>query len=169
MFSLTLARHTLVALTAALAVAACSDDPDPSSPEGLFGALPAPTINKLRGVFMNTVEDASSTVEIRLRFTNGSIAGAGRCTYKSGTSGAAPHAPILVGGSLDVPALDDPTLDAAAGKFTMGDLSFQKTEGTTICQAGLRGASYDFKVEEDLLTLSIPNSTLTLPFKKIGD
>jgi hypothetical protein len=141
-----------------------SDSPAPPAPESLFDNLPGPSPNKLRGVYQTTVEQASGTVEIRLRFTQGYVVGAGKCTYK--TAGVEP---ITVGGSVTVDALDNATLDAATGKVTIQTLNFQKTVGNATCQAGLQGASYDFKVEEDKLTLSVPGAINSLSFKKIGD
>jgi len=156
----------------ALMVGACSSDADSESsssttgpaPETLFDTLPAPTPSKLRGVYQSTVEQPSGTVEIRLRFTEGNVVGAGKCTYK--TAGVEP---ITVGGSVGVAALDAATLDAASGKLTITTLDFQKTVGQATCRAGLQGGSFDFKVEEDKLTLSMPNAVNSLSFKKIGD
>lgn len=139
-----------------------SDTPAPQ-PETLFDNLPAPSPNKLRGVYMSTVEQPSGTVEIRLRFTEGYVVGAGKCTFK-----AAGVDPIVAGGSVSV-SLDNATLDAATGKLTMSNLTFQKTVGNATCQAGLQGASYDFKVEEDKLTLTAAGAVGALSFKKIGD
>lgn len=160
-------RNLLTVALAALAVGSsgcASDDeepPPPPPPETLFDTLPPPSPNKLRGVYMVSVEQSSGTVEIRIRFTDGYVVGAGKCTFKDESI-----EPILAGGSVraEISALDAPT-----GKVTVPNLQFEKKTDRAVCQAGLQGAAYDFKVEEDKLTLTTPASVGELTFKKIGD
>jgi hypothetical protein len=160
-------KNTLTVAIVALTVGSsgCASDeeepPPPPSPETLFDTLPPPSPNKLRGVYMVSVEQSGGTVEIRIRFTDGYVVGAGKCTFKD-----ASIEPIITGGSVRA-AIS--SLDAATGKVTVPDLQFEKKTDRAICQAGLQGAEYDYKVEEDKLTLTSPKSVGELTFKKIGD
>src|SRR5689334_19986348 len=90
-----------------LPLAGCSDDPPE---EKLFDDLPAPSPNKLAGVYQTIVTEAGMTTEIRLQFLDGSIEGALKCTPKNG------HAALTVGGKSD---MQTDALDGAKGKIAV--------------------------------------------------
>lgn len=144
-----------MAAAALLFLAACTQTTQEKG-ESLFEGLDPPTLNKLRGVYSSTANVSSSeTVEIRLRFTDGSVIGAGKCV-KTGA------APVVATAEA---VLDTSALDAPTGKLSVQELLMKKDT----CEAGLPAATYDFKVEEDKLTLWIQGQTNERIYKKIGD
>jgi hypothetical protein len=153
-----LAFPCLVLAAAVLALTACSDAPPE---ERLFEDLPEPTPNKLAGVYQAVITDAGMTTEIRLEFLEGSVEGAVKCTPKN------PKYPTLTAGGSATMQTD--ALEAASGKITVDALTMEKTAEGVFCQAGLRAATYDFKVEELGLTLTTPNTPVALKYGKIGD
>jgi len=158
----------LRAAGAFLLLAACSSDsndadstPPPPAPETLFDTLPAASPNVLRGVWGNTQNQATGTIEIRLRFVEKYVVGAAKCTPKG--EGATS---VIAGGSI---GLATDALDAATGKLTIGSLGFQKQEGNLLCQVSLPANTYDFTVADKTLTLAVGAATVSPSFEKVGD
>ncbi len=134
---------------------ACSEDTQ-SKGEALFEELDPPSPNKLRGVYNSTAEVSSAeTVEIRLRFTDDVLLGASKCIKHN-----APQ--VIATGETD---LSTGGLDAATGKLTVQELVMKKD----FCEGGLPAGTYNFKVEEDKLTLWVEGSLNERTYKKIGD
>jgi hypothetical protein len=150
----------IVAILVLSSVAACSDE-DVPEPEDLFGSRPAASPNKLHGLYKVVAEEASKSTEIRLWFGEDSLVGAARCTPVSDK-----FQPITVGGKIK---LETDGLDSASGQFTIGTLTMAKNVDEFYCEAGLRAATYDFKVEELKLTLTTPILADPLVYAKIGD
>ena len=148
----------LVALVAALA--GCEGDEDAPAPDTLFGAHPAPTPSKLRGVYRTAIEEPGVDIEVRLRFGEGFLVGAVRCTPTAG--GAATEA----GGKVD---LTTTALDAATGKLTVATNLEMKAAGA--CEATFRAATYDFEVKDATLTLVLQGQARNsaLVYTKVGD
>jgi hypothetical protein len=153
-----LSRPFLLAGSFAIAaLTACSDDPE----EKLFGDLDPPTPNKLAGVWKNPVEEAGMVTEIRLEFTEDLIIGAVKCTPKSSKL-----SPVTVGGEI---GWETNALEAASGQFTVANFTMVKSENGVHCEGGLRGGTWDFKIEELKLTLTTPDLPVALTYSKIGE
>ena len=149
-----------VSLLAMVALSACSSDSDDGSAAPdfatVFDTLPAPTPNKLRGVW--SMGDASTTRH--LRFMDGYVVGATRCISADKTRS------ILVGTSAK---LETSSLDAATGTFTIGALHARKQDGDITCALSVAGNTYDFVIAERQLTLSVLNATATNSLATVGD
>lgn len=132
-----------------------------SPAEKLFADLPDPTPNQLSGVYKTIVEDAGLTTEIHLQFDSGTLTGAVHCTPKNPA-----FAPVEVDGSI---GFDTNALDQASGQFTVGDFQMEKMTDNVDCFGGLRGGTYDFKVEGLKLTLTTKSIPQPIIYTKIGD
>src|SRR5262249_30096583 len=97
----------------------------------------------------------------KLEFKEGTLAGRVNCTPKSPKL-----QPVSVEGSTN---LQTDALDQAAGKFTVEAFSMEKTVGEFYCQGGLRAGTYDFKIVDLKLTLTLPNVSEPIIYTKIGD
>ncbi len=143
-----------------LSIVGCSDEAA-LDPETLFGDQRAPSPNRLRGVYKTVVEEPGVDVEIRLRFGEGFLAGAVMCTPTSKN-----YPPVSTDGKVE---METGSIDNAAGQFTIPTLTMEKTVDPILCQAAIRGATYDFKLEELKLTLTLPGTQVELVYTKIGD
>ena len=156
-------RHSvsLFVLVMAMAAAGCGD-PDPPAPETLFAGPAGASPNKLRGVFQAIVDEPGMSTEIRLRFAEGFLVGAARCTPK-----ARGLAPIDVGGTV---GMETDNLDDKSGSFSLPTaLVMDKTVDGTSCQAGLRAGSYSFNIDELRLAVTPPAVVEPLLYGKLGD
>ncbi len=144
--------------------AACSENTQEKG-ESLFEDLDPPTLNVLRGVYSATIDiPPAESVEIRVRFTDGSIIGASKCV-RAGE-------PVVI--ATAEAGIDTGGLDAATGKVAIQELLMKRDTQTAngrlfVCEAGIAAATYDFKVEDDKLTLWIPGTKTERVFKKVGD
>jgi hypothetical protein len=139
-------------------VSGCKKDPPD---EALFGDLDPPTPNKLKGVYQAVIDEAGMSTEIRLQFDSGTLEGALHCTPKNPA-----YAPISVGSQIDLSTND---IDAASGTFTIDNFTMDKQVDVIDCQGGLRGGTYNFKVENLKLTLTLPGIAEPIIYGKIGD
>jgi hypothetical protein len=144
-----------------LSLTGCAAKKDLLDPGNLFGDADPATPNKLRGVYQLLSTDGNSNIEIRLRFTDHYVVGAIKCVPINPKFG-----PLDVGDKVNM-GTDD--LDAATGKFSVDTLSMTKDEDPIICEGGLVGDTYDFKVEDLRLTLKRPSVVTPVVYSKIGD
>jgi hypothetical protein len=147
-------RRAALAAAVLLSLTACSDD-EP----GLFDGQAPATPNVLHGVYNLDIDDAGATIQVRLKFRDGSIDGGVRCTSKANGQ------TLEATGSVPLSA----DLNAATGSFTIEALVLQKDAPPFFCQAGLRAGKYDFKVEELRLTLNQEGVVTPLIYAKVGD
>jgi hypothetical protein len=150
--------HLPCVLALCVTAAGCkSKSPD----QRLFGDLPDPTPNQLSGVYNTIVDTAGLTTEIRLQFDGGTLSGAVHCTPKNPAFAA-----VDVDGAI---GLDTGAIDQASGQFTVGDFQMEQLTDNVDCFGGLRGATYDFKVEGLKLTLTTKSIPEPIIYTKIGD
>jgi hypothetical protein len=151
---------TVLLLLSSSVAAGCAQDTQEKG-EALFDDLDPPSFNRLRGVYTTTVDlSPAETIEIRLRFTDDVIIGASKCT-KSGIT-------VIATGEAE---LSTGAIDAATGTVTLDDLLMSRPYApgrADLCEAGLRAATYNFRVEEDKLTLWVEGE-MKRTYRKIGD
>lgn len=147
----------------ALATAACSSSNDAeTAPDyrGVFETRPAPTPNKLRGVWSRTTTADTGTTEIHLEFTDGFILGGARCLPPDKSRS------VTTGGAAK---LETQALDQAKGSFKMAGLVFQLRDDDISCGLTLAGNTYDFTISGQKLALTTANTGGASTFDKIGD
>lgn len=133
--------------------------PPPPAPETLFDTSPPATTGELRGVWQSMRTQPNGTVDLRLHFTGGHLAGAAKCVANGSDTA------VIAGSSIQQASK---ALDAATGALMLGELVFEEQAGNLVCKAGLPGNTHDFTIAGGTLTLAAGASKLDTPFDKIG-
>lgn len=154
-------------LFASLILASCSssDDgppPTPAESVALFGDLPAPTPNVLRGVWSSAQTVSAGTSDTRFRFADGKVIGGVRCTSSANLTD-----PFIVG---QTGAMTTSDLDQMQGQLVIPTaLGFSAEKSGVTCTGVFSAATWSFVITDKSMVISAQGIKGGATFTKVGD